>query len=1248
MFPDIRQVTVGLAALFFLIIFGLELFGPSSDPMKDPIRAPHGIAGGMGEDLSQTDPDSVRTAELTRRMNQVRRAASRADVEEENPGAFLEALAQLKTTRDGRTYAPNYKIRALRLTEMRAAGKTERLLPWVERGPGNVSGRARAVIVDASDPTGNTWWIASIGGGVWKTANAGTNWADRTTEMTTLSTTTLVQAQSNPDVFYVGTGMGYGRVVDLEGSGIWKSTDHGETWSQLESTANGELLEAVNRIVVDPNDEYVVLACTNDSFSHLGVEEGSRTSGIFRSIDGGASWTQVFDPEPVFGAMTDNRVQQIVADPTDFNNLYATVNEVGVIKSTDGGITWSISADNFASPSDVGNPPGGGFGLAGISVRTEMAIAPTDPNRLYAAVERPRGIADLYVSKDAGGTWILARDTGNDPNWFNSFGQSGATGAYTAGWFDNTIAVHPYDENVVFVGGVNLYRIDFNPTNNTRRTIQVASGGIDATTSSLPYAHSDHHFLTMIPDDPNSGAFRILDTNDGGVAVSSDGGASWQQFANMGTSQFYGADKRPGGNAYVGGTQDNGTWVSGLNPQSNSTWRHVIGGDGFEAVWNFRDPNLLIGGSQANRLSRSVDGGKTWTDVVNFPSAANRSPFITKLANAKVDPDLVFSVSMDGIIRTDDFGASWTVTPVQNHWLGWRPFDNVEVSNADPQIVWISGRMDVDPASGIQGGVHVSKDGGLSFTEVSNNLPANLAEAAGIATHPTDRNTAYLLFAGPREQKVMRTTDLGQTWEDLSGFGVASKTAIDMSPNGFPDVAAFSLLVMPYDTDILWAGTEIGLFESIDSGQTWALAKNGFPNVAIFELSIVDDQVIAATQGRGVWSVTLEELSGYTPPAATLAPRLSRLAMLPEGMAAINVDLRSPYDSTTVWLDGTVFSKLTANDVPQDTVLRYPVAATKTISVSVTAYRDGRALPSPQRNLSVFPAMAVTTYASDFSDLSTTGDFTGTGFSIRQSAGFTDRAIHSSHPYPNATDATYQLKVPIEVARGNAILKYDDIALVEEGVAAVYTDPNFFDYVIVEGTSDGATWLPLAPGYDVRANLTWLQAYRSGIPQGGVDSQTPGTPSMYVSHSINLLDTFATGDLIFVRFRLHADPLARAWGWAIDNVEIQPNAIVATEFAGDLPTDFRLGQNYPNPFNPTTTIPFVLDQTARVTLKVYDAAGREVRTLLLDELRHAGPHAVRFDASELATGTYLYRLGIRSSDNPANVLVEANALTVVK
>ena len=1235
--PSPRIAIAPLAILFGLLasIWVLRTVQPS-EPNPSPFLTTAETLDDLTQLYTTLDPASDEAARVQRAIEKVREKEARKHARFEQPGILIEAMAELKTTRQGARYRPNYKVQALEASLQRVAGKKADVLPWVERGPGNVSGRVRAVIVDKADASGNTWFAATIGGGVWKTTDAGVTWENKTPDLPTLTTATIAQSTSNPDILYVGTGMGYGRVVDLEGSGIFKSIDHGETWTQLASTANGELLEAINRIVIDPENPDIVVVCSNDSFSHLGVEEGPRKSGIFRTTDGGATWTQVFDANAFFGPETDNRVQQIIANPNNFNLLYASVNEVGVIRSLNAGVSWSVSADDFALPSDIGNPSSDGFGLAGISVRTELAIAPSDPSRLYAAVERPRGVADLYISSDSGRSWSLVEDSGNDPNWFNSAGRSGADGAYVAGWFDNTIAVHPFDKNIVYVGGVNMYRIVYDPTTTMRSTEPIAWWIPNG--ASIPVVHADHHFLAMILD--GGDAFRILNANDGGVAFSTDGGDTWTERRGMITSQFYGVDKKPGEQQYIGGTQDNGTWLSGLNPDTDDPWRFVIGGDGFEAVWNHSDPNLLLGGSQFNRLRRSTNGGQSWS--LTSAAAAGNGPFITKIANSKADPDLVFAIGSEGVLRSDNFGESWTLTPITSNWIGYRPFDNVEVSNADPQVVWISSRLDVDPPSGLQGGIHVSNDGGLSFTHISQNLPAELREASGIATDPVDPETAYLLFAGPGEPKVMRTRDLGQTWEDLSGFGGTAKQSIPISSNGFPDVAAFALLAMPYNTDILWAGTEVGLFISNNGGQTWEPANNGFPNVAIFELSIADDEVLVATQGRGIWTVQLPELAGFTPPVATRSPRLRELAMLPTGVVSVTIGLPSAYDSTHVLQDDAIV-RLSGNETAIDTTISVPVLREGTATYEVVSYKEGRAFRSPPQTIDIFPAVARYSYTNDFLNPAAADDFTGNGFSIASVSGFNSPAIHSDHPYGQEQDFIYMLKSPIIVGSSDAIMTYDDVVLVEEGRSANYLDPGFYDYVIVEGTSDGVTWEALAPGYDSSFDPAWSTAYNAGIE--GSDSSTPGDESLFVSHRIDLLDTFEPGDTIFIRFRLFSDPLAVGWGWAIDNIVIQPN-VTSSDPEPTRPQSTRLEANYPNPFAASTTIPFSLDRESRVTLEIFDIQGRRLYSLIQNQSQTAGRHQILFTPGELASGVYFVRLTAHATTSTAPPFTETRSLTI--
>lgn len=1180
--------------------------------------------------LEEAEPGSAEHQSLSRALHRVRRKAAQTAPRAEDPGAFYEALASIRQTESGESYPGGHRSRVLEAAR-RLGKRVDGPLPWLERGPGNVAGRTRAVIVDAADPTEQTWLAGTIGGGIWKTTDAGASWFSISPDFTSLSVGTLAQCASQPEVIYAGTGMGYGRVVDLEGSGVWKIVDGGDTWQQLPSTSAGQVFEAVNRIVVDPEDPDVVVLCSNNSFSHLGPQGGDKTSGIFRSVDGGQTWTQTFDPVPLFTGLYDNRVQQIVANPQNFRTLYATVNEIGVVRSRDGGITWEVSADDFALASDIGNPPGGGTGLNPVSVRTEMAVSPTDTSRLYAAVERPRGVADLFMSTDAGDSWVRVDDLSGDPNWFNAFGESGITGAYTAGWFDNTIAVHPYDEDVVFVGGVNLYRLDVDPTTATRTS--TAIGWWIPNTDGIPVVHADHHFLTMIPKSAATQSFWILDANDGGVGLSKDGGASFVQLANLGSTQFYGADRRVDQPVYIGGMQDNGTWQSGVDPSATSAWSPKLGGDGFEVAVNGRDGNLVLGGSQFGNLSRSTDGGATWTAI---PEAKRgNAPFISKIANNDVDPDLVFTVGTDGLGRSTDFGLSWTTVALPGSWLGYRPFDNVEVGLADPQVVWAHSRLAKDPATGRRGGVYVSDDGGLSFSNVTGDLPSiGLLEASGVATHPLERDTAYLLFGAPGLPKILRTTDRGQTWQDLSGYSAPAKTMGLLSPNGFPDVAVFSLLVMPFDPDVIWAGTEIGLFVSEDAGASWALSTSGLPSVAIFEMKIVDDEVVVATQGRGVWTVALPELATWTPPPVTLAPRLTRFALLPTGELGLEVELRSPYDSTRVTVDGVLVEARGPNAEPETLDLRLPVTSTQTRLAEVTSLKDGRSYRSAQRTATVFPAEPRNRYVNDFASASAGDDFIGGGFGVVDRFGFSSRAIHSLHSYPAATDLTYMLRVPILVDAQSSQLHYRDVALIEEGVASDWRDVNFFDYVVVEGSSDGVQWEPLAPGYDSRANPAWSSAYRAGLLSNG-DSNTQGDESLYVEHTLDLRDTFTPGEHVFVRFRLHSDPLAVAWGWAIDDLSIQPEAVGLPDADGEdgppeLPRVVSLGRNTPNPFNPRTTIHYALPERSPVRLAVYDLRGRHVRTLVDEEI-DGGEHSVEWDGRDrggrsVASGVYFYRL----------------------
>ncbi len=1082
----------------------------------------------------------------------------------DEPDQFARILNEMRIPAD-RTepeYTAGYRVRELRAARA-AKGAAASPLAWQQRGPGNVAGRARAIVVDPDDATNSTWYIGTAGGGVWKTTDSGATWSALTDDFPVLSVQSLAMAASDHDVMYAGTGESYYNVDTINGNGILKTTDRGASWTHLAATVDDPTFNNVARIVVDPADPDVVLAATTVGRYKESVQP---RSSIVRSTDGGNTWVEVMAVTDVGSFGRVKKIQQVIADPTDFDVLYATVDEAGILKSTNAGVTWQYV----------------NTGITDFSGRFELAISPVDHLRLYAAAEGSSH-AELWISSDGGATWARTFEAGSEPDWLG--GQ---------GWYDNTIVCHPTDPNVVFVGGVQLWQIDLSGT--TRTSSQLGQGPV----------HVDEHGLVVLDD--GFGAWRLLNTNDGGVGVSSNGASGWTApIDGMVTTQFYGVDKRPGRSAYFGGMQDNGTWFSEPDPSALDPWSFAIGGDGYETSWHFDDPLKMIGGYQYNGLQRSLDGGQTWDYAAAGlgDTGGGHAPFITKIAKSQLAPDLLFTVGESGVWRSTNFGGSWSLSAIPySEWGDISSFHDVKISRANPDIVWAGGRMDDT------GMIQVSTNGGITFDPVSNYTAVTMGGISGLATDPVDPNTAYVLFGFAERPKILRTTDLGGTWTDITGYDGSGP-----SSNGFPDVAVYDLEVFSDDPNHLWAGTEIGLVESLDGGATWALAENGLPDVGVWSMAEVEDEIVIGTHGRGIWSVSMPSLIV----GKTFRPLIDGLSQGPDGLLNIAGTLRSAYDSTQVYVNGGVQTTLPGNSEPQQVLVQLPVVSPGMRSVFLSAYRDGVAHNSVARSVDVIVLQEpVYEYANDFASA---GDFTGNGFSITTPAGFSNPAIHSQHSYPDNASFTYMLTVPIRVTPQNATMAFDEVVLVEPGEdGSVYGDYNFWDYVVVEGTSDGQHWVPLDGGYDSRADADWLAAW---------NAHQSGTASLYRPHTIDLHDTFATGDTILLRFRLFSDGSVHGWGWAIDNLDIQPGGAVAVNDVTPS-RDVALAQNAPNPFNPSTTIRYDLPRAADVTLRIYDVGGRLVRTLV-QASQAAGPHAVEWNGRDdrgagAASGVYLYRL----------------------
>ncbi len=1254
------------------------------------------------------------------------------------PDKFAEYQTKIRTARDEDKpgYTRNYRFIEFAKAKKRASlmktsnnsVSTLDVLNWVERGPANVGGRTRAIVVDPDDASFGTWFAGSVGGGVWKTTDAGQSWIPLTDDLPNLAVSCLEMAASNHNVMYAGTGEGFYNADAIQGNGIMKTTDKGATWFQLASTADDPHFAYVNRLAVDPTNENIVIAATN--------------SGIYKTTDGGITWTEKYS----------GRIQDLRANPQNFNTLFAPANN-GVIRSLDAGETWVLP--------DKAILAGG---------RIELAVAPTDTSRVYASVNSSP--QKMFATLDGGTSWSEVEEfDGADINWLG--GQ---------GWYDNTMGVNPLNEDIVYMGGIDLWKseitidsvlgitdvtdtdldtlftytpsglpereggvgtgkdfwdeqvlfnteltdieIRFGPgksqkahrysssagyiyqdyidvpfevwdiTNNKQLmcgfqdidrngvySLRTSRGDVifvnnvdyDSTAPSpnlavdlgnkyensfvvafrmlpgkvwnsenlpdilirieigkLPslrrhtvaitdaygshptstYVHPDHHNITLVVTNESAQEFLFLNGNDGGVAVSYDGGASFDEVGNNGynTSQFYGVDKKPEASQYFGGMQDNGTWESPKNVEAdkNSKYNFRIGGDGFEVAWHYGDGDKMIGGSQFNRFYKTTDGWNTSAaSNVGFNGWGNSnvSPFISKIAKSYSDPDLLFTITTEGVYRSGNFGDSWSLYPIPEFAnAGYFSFAQVAISIAEPQVVW---------AGAVSDGLFVSKDGGISFQKANDYTVVSMGGLSGLDTHPIDEATAYATYSFSGRPKILRTTDYGQTWEDITGFSSGS-----VSTNGFPDVATYCVSVMPYNTDIIWAGTDIGLIESTDGGTSWHLANNGLPQVSIWEIRVVDDEVVVATHGRGIWSVSLPELADHKPPPATLSPGILSANQGVSGII-LNASLRSVYDSTHVMLNNkNVMTVITSNIV--DTTLIIPVTSYEPTSIYLNSYKGTREYRSAAAELDVVQLLAPEPgYSTDFE--SGEDEFVLNGLSINTNDGFSGASINSPHPYENNSMLTALLRVPVIIASTDAIFEYDDIAIVEIGDnGSEFGDDNFWDYVIVEA-NNGTEWIALEDGYDARLNSDWLNAYNGG---------QSGTESMYKSHSINLLDKFSPGDTVLFRFRLFADQFVNGWGWSIDNLVIQ-GTYVGVENKEILPKKFELSQNYPNPFNPSTKISFSLPVESKVKLQIFNTLG-ELVTTLVDETKNAGVHQLEWNAGNFASGIYLYSISAKS------------------
>ncbi|MGA7539016.1 MAG: hypothetical protein WBW93_09630 [Steroidobacteraceae bacterium] len=687
-------------------------------------------------------------------------------------------------------------------------------------GPAIAGGRVTAVAGIPGDP--QVYYVGAAGGGVFETTDGGLNWKAIFKHEATSSIGAVAVAASNPNLVWVGTGEANIRNDVIPGAGVYLSTDAGKTWRSMGLKKVGQ----IGRIVIDPHDpDHVVVAA-------LGDEWGPNPErGVFVTTDGGKSWRKSLYVNDHTGAI------DVAMQPGNGQVLFAATWQAyrqpwtlhdggpgsGVWRSTDGGETWKRLREGL---------PKGTIGRIG------LAIAPSDPDRVYALLEASIGKGTLFVTNDLGDHWQEVSDNH----------------AYNVrGFYFTTLEVAPDDPDRLYFLGFQLAESD-----DGGKTAHVIDESV----------HVDHHAMWIDPTNPK----RMIQGNDGGAYLSQDGGKSWRFLDGMPIEQAYmvAADSRTPYTLCTG-LQDNSGWCgpsSSLADDvvSGQDWFTVVGGDGEYVIPAPSNSGIIYADAEDGAITQFNRKTKQSLFIMPYLHGPgfvdDLAPFAQKIRfnwtpPIAVDPRAANTVYVGGnvLLRSTDDGLNWkTISPdltrndkskqqlpggpIHYDISGAETYDtllSIQVASSDPSVIW-TGSDD--------GLVYVTRDGGGSWSKVTPPHAPAWARVYQIDVSPSDPGTAYVAFdaheLGDNRPYAYATTDYGRSWRSIGA--------------GLPDDASVMVVrADPNDSQVLAAGTMTGVWISRDGGRRWMQLRSNLPTVPVFDLKFVRGDLVLATHGRGLW-----------------------------------------------------------------------------------------------------------------------------------------------------------------------------------------------------------------------------------------------------------------------------------------------------------------------------------------------------------------------------------------------------------
>lgn len=694
---------------------------------------------------------------------------------------------------------------------------------WSSLGPDNntsgYSGTGRLNCVAFHPSDNNTYWVGAPSGGLWVTANNGTNWTPLTDNSgygaIGVSDIAIPSDYATSSTIYIATGdrdggsmwsLGGGQSNDNNSIGVLKSIDGGSTWSTTGLTYTTSQKKMLSRLLINPSSTSILYV--------------SGTDGILKSTDGGANWTNVYSTEVVI---------DIKFKPGDPTVLYASTKDywgaVLVLVSTNSGSTWTTALT-----------------LATTDYRCDLGVSANNATYVYAVVAtRDGGLKGLYKSTNSGSSYTQVYDgTATDHNLLGYY-TDGSGGASGQGGYDLAIEVSPTDVDEVYIAGVITHKSTNGGTSWAAVNCWTSSSTYN--TTSAPVVHADQHMLRYRSSDN-----ALFEANDGGLYSTSNSGTSWSDLTgDLVISQLYrlSVSQTVSGDI-LGGLQDNGT-----KAKISGTWYDVKGGDGMDCHIDKNDVNNQYGAYVRGQISRTT---AKWSGSETDISPSGKSGTGSWLTPYIIDPnnsDNLYA-GYNNVYKTTDKGNTWSTISTMNttdangrgnlKTIAVAPSNSSVIYTADPTTIW------------------VTTNGGSSWADISSGLPVSSNSITYITVKETDASTVWVTFGNYNSNRIYESTNGGTSWTDIS--------------SGLPSIPVMCVVqnILNTGQDELYVGTDVGVYLKTGSGN-WVAYNTSLPNVVVNDLDIYYDgttpansRLYAGTSGRGVWVSALNS-TGCTAPS---------------------------------------------------------------------------------------------------------------------------------------------------------------------------------------------------------------------------------------------------------------------------------------------------------------------------------------------------------------------------------------------